>query len=190
MELSIEGKRVVKLWSEEEIQRKVDEIAQKIYQSYKENIIEKGEKLVMVVILYGAMPFAKDLCQRLENTEESFFEKLSLDTLGVSTYKNTTEPEQVRIWKDLSKSLKGKNVLVIEDIADTGETLDCVLKHLKAKKPKSIKVAVLIDKKPRRRKKVKIDFVGFELEEPLWLIGYGLDFKGVGRGLKFIGYLK
>jgi hypoxanthine phosphoribosyltransferase len=190
MELSIEGKRVVKLWSEEEIQRKVDEIAQKIYQSYKENIIEKGEELVMVVILHGAMFFATDLYQRLENTEESFFGKLSLDTLVISTYKNTTEPEQVRILKDLSKSPREKHILIVEDIVDTGETLYWILKHLKAKKPKSIKVAVLIDKKPRRRKKVKIDFVGFELEEPLWLIGYGLDFKGVGRGLKFIGYLK
>jgi len=192
MKLEIDGREVVKLWSEEEIKEKVAEIAQKIYTSYKEEVGIKGEDLVMVVILHGAMFFATDLYQKLEDieSEPSFLGKLTLDTLVVSTYENTTEPEQVKILKDLTKSPKGKHILVVEDIVDTGETLYSILKHLKAKGPKSIKVAVLIDKKPRRRKRVKVDFVGFELEKPLWLIGYGLDSKGMGRGLRFIGYLK
>jgi len=183
--MKIEEKKVVKLWSEQEIKKMVDKIAEQIYECYKENI-KRGEELVMVIVLHGGMFFGVDLYRKLEPL---FLGNLYLDTLGISTYKNAIEPDQVRILKDLSKSPRRKNILVVEDIVDTGETLHWILQHLKAKKPKSIKVAVLIDKTPKRRKKVKIDFVGFNLEDPLWLVGYGLDYKGRGRGLEFIGYL-
>jgi hypoxanthine phosphoribosyltransferase len=185
-EIFIEGKRVEPLYSEREIGKKIAKLARQIYKEYKEKI-EKGEKLVIVLILNGAMFFGTELYRILEGY---FLGSLELDTLAVSSYRSGTKAGRVKILKDLNRPASGKHLLIVEDIVDTGETLAEVLKFLKAKNPKSIRVAVLIDKIPRRKVKVKIDFVGFRVKKPYWLVGYGLDYKEMGRSLPFVGALK
>jgi len=189
-EIIIGGQKVVPLYSQKEIQERVRELGDKIFKAYEKEITGK-EKLVVVLILRGAIFFGTDLYRILEEKffKKHLFENLELDTLAISTYGNSTQPGEVKILKDLNRSVQGKNILVVEDIVDTGETLKRVQEFLMAKKPRSIKIAALIDKTPRRKKEVQIDFVGFSLSEPLWVVGYGLDYKEAGRGLPFIGAL-
>jgi hypoxanthine phosphoribosyltransferase len=112
----------------------------------------------------------------------------SIDLMSVSSYEGTGQGA-ARILKDLDLSIKGRDVILVEDIVDTGMTLNTLIDYLQTKKPASLKVATLLDKRARRLVNVPVDYVGFEIPDE-FVVGYGLDFNQRFRNLPFIGTLK
>jgi len=138
---------------------------------------------VLVSILKGALPFLADLMRQVQIP-------LSLDFLEVSSYGEGTETSGVvRILKDLAHPIEGRNVIVVEDILDTGFTLRYVIEHLQQQKPASLKLVTLLDKPARRIVPIDIDYRGFEIPDR-FVVGYGLDYGERYRNLPFIGVLK
>ncbi len=159
------------------IARRVSELADEIAREYE------GKDLVLVSVLKGALPFLADLMREIPLP-------LSLDFLEVSSYGHSTETSGVvRVLKDLAHPIEGRNVLVVEDVIDTGLTLNYVLDHLRAQRPASLKLCTLLDKPARRVVPLSIDFRGFEIPDK-FVIGYGLDYAERYRNLPFIGVLK
>lgn len=165
------------LVTEEQLARRVSELGETIAREYA------GKDLVLVSILKGALPFLADLMRRTPIP-------LRLDFLEVSSYGDATESSGVvRILKDLAHPIEGRDVLVVEDILDTGRTLQYVLDHLRAQHPASVRLCVLLDKPSRRVIPVRIDHVGFEIPDE-FVVGYGLDYAERYRNLPFVGVLK
>ena len=165
---------------EAEIMRRVGELAGQITASYQ---AQSAADLVVVGILRGAVVFMSDLIRRLPLP-------LTIDFMAISSYGGSTESSgAVRILKDISESIEGKHVLVVEDIVDTGLTLQNLLDVLKARKPLSLAVCALLNKPSRRKAKVAVDYCGFEIPDE-FVVGYGLDFAGHYRHLPYIGVLK
>ena len=176
---------IVELYSEKDIQEMVQILAREIAEDFKDLMQQKNFQLVLVGILNGAVPFIGDLARALSK----YFPLgiLEIDYLAISSHR---EGGPIRLEKDTKKPLKNKHVLVVEDITDTGRTLEEIMKIIAAKDPASIRICVLIDRYSPTEKVVKPDYVGFTVCKPHWLVGYGLDDKGIGRELPFIGYLK
>lgn len=167
------------LLSEEEIKKRVQELGEAISQDYK------GEELVLVCVLKGAVVFYTDLIRAIGNDVD-----VSLDFISCSSYGNgTVSSGEVRIMKDLDRSVEGKHVLVVEDIVDTGTTLHYLLDNLKARQAKSVKLATLLNKPERRKVEVHVDYNGFTVPD-YFVIGYGLDYAERYRHLPYIGILK
>jgi len=165
---------------EEEIQSRVRELAEQITSHYLE---QNAPGLVVVGILRGAVVFMSDLIRCLPLP-------LTIDFMAISSYGgSTTSSGAVRILKDISESIEGKHVLVVEDIVDTGLTLNNLLDVLRARKPRSLAVCALLNKPARRKVAVAVDFCGFEIPDE-FVVGYGLDFAGQYRHLPYIGVLK
>ena len=157
--------------SQEKIFQKVKELAEQIDKDYNE------EPLILIGTLKGAFIFLADLVRHLKNPN------VQIDFVRVKSYgMSDISSENVEITKDLELPLKGKNVILVEDIVDTGITLKFLYNYIKTFKPKSLKICVLIDKKERRKVNVPIDYVGFEIEGG-FLVGYGLDFAEKFRHL-------
>src|SRR5213594_1664037 len=143
----------------------------------------RGKDLVLVSILKGALPFLADLMRQMPIP-------LALDFLEVSSYGAETESSGVvRILKDLAQPIEGRDVVVVEDILDTGHTLSYVLEHLRGQRPASLRLCVLLDKPARRVIPVEIDYRGFEIPDK-FVVGYGLDYAERYRNLPFVGVLK
>jgi hypoxanthine phosphoribosyltransferase len=161
----------------QQIQDKVKALAEEISRDYR------GKNLVIVGVLKGAVVFLGDLIKNINVP-------LVLDFIAVSSYGNTTETSGVvRILKDLDHSIEGMDVLIVEDIIDSGLTL-CYLKdNLKSRGANSIKICTLLDKPYRRKADVKVDYKGFEIEDE-FVVGYGLDFAERFRNLPEICVLK
>jgi hypoxanthine phosphoribosyltransferase len=161
----------------QQIQDKVKALAEEISRDYR------GKDLVIVGVLKGAVVFLGDLIKNINVP-------LVLDFIAVSSYGNTTETSGVvRILKDLDHSIEGMDVLIVEDIIDSGLTL-CYLKdNLKSRGANSIKICTLLDKPYRRKADVKVDYKGFEIEDE-FVVGYGLDFAERFRNLPEICVLK
>ena len=141
-----------------------------------------GHDLVIVSLLTGTVMFLADLIRHLSLP-------LRLDFIGVSSYRDGTESRELIFTKALRLDVRGRDVLLVDDILDTGKTLKHVLAKLRALKPRRIKVCVLLEKKARRVEKVRADYVGFQI--PDWfVVGYGLDFAERYRNLPFVGVLK
>lgn len=142
-----------------------------------------GEELIVVCILKGAFLFTSDLCRQIDLPQK-------MDFMAVSSYGDSTRSSGiVKIEKDLSESIEGKNVLIVEDIIDSGLTLSYIVKILKDRNPKSIKICVLCNKPSNQQQHVKVDYCGFKLEDE-FVVGYGLDFRGYLRNLPYIGIVK
>lgn len=142
-----------------------------------------GEELIVVCILKGAFLFTSDLCRHINLPQK-------MDFMAVSSYGDSTRSSGiVKIDKDLSESIEGKNVLIVEDIIDSGLTLSYIVKILKGRNPKSIKICVLCNKPSNQQQHVKVDYCGFTLEDE-FVVGYGLDFRGYLRNLPYIGIVK
>jgi hypoxanthine phosphoribosyltransferase len=138
---------------------------------------------VLVSVLKGSIIFLGDLVRRLDFP-------LAIDLMEVSSYGGATESSGlVRILKDLSRSIEGRDVLVVEDIIDTGLTLNYLLGYLRGKSPASIAVCALLDKPARRLVDIPIDYLGFQIPDR-FVVGYGLDFDERYRNLPFIGVLR
>jgi hypoxanthine phosphoribosyltransferase len=153
------------------IQKRVREVAHQITKDFK------GERLHLIGVLKGACIFLSDLVREI-NLETS------IDFIAVSSYgKNKESSGQVRLIKDLDSSIEGLNVIVVEDILDTGITLTYLLRVLEQRKPKSLRIAALLDKPSRRIKAVKADYIGFKIPND-FVVGYGLDYAERYRNLK------
>jgi hypoxanthine phosphoribosyltransferase len=165
------------LIGEEALKQKVREMAKQIEKDYQ------GKDLVAVGILKGALLFLADLVKAVDLP-------LTYDFMDVSSYGASTESSgEVRILKDLSMKIKDKDVLIVEDIIDTGYTLAFLLETLKARKPASIKICCLLNKKDRRKVTVPVDYAGFEIPDA-FAVGYGLDYAERYRNLPYIGVLE
>jgi len=151
------------IFSANKIKSRVKELAEQISKDYA------GKELVMVGILNGAFIFMADLVRAIEMP-------LEIDFIRVASYgAGSVSSGSVTFTKDIELSIKGKNVLLIEDIVDTGKTLSFLKQHISDKKPASLKICALIDKKERREISVIVDYSGFEIKEG-FLVGYGLDY--------------
>ena len=160
--------------SEEEIANKVKELAKQIEKDYE------GEQLLVVGILKGASVFVSDLIRKIDLD-------VNIDFMSVSSYGNGTESSgTVRILKDLDVDIAGKNVLIVEDIIDSGLTLSNLVKELKIRNPKSLKLCTLLDKPQRRTSNIPVDDVGFVIEDK-FIVGYGIDWAEKYRNLPDIG---
>jgi hypoxanthine phosphoribosyltransferase len=166
------------LLTEEQIEAKVTEMGRQISADYA------GRELTLVSVLKGSLPFMADLMRRISLP-------LRIDLMEVSSYGGTSTESSglVRILKDLSAPIEGRDVLLVEDIIDTGLTLNYLLRYLKGKNPRSIKVCSLLDKPARRLVEIPLDYVGFEIPDA-FVVGYGLDFGEVYRNLRFVGVLR
>jgi len=171
-EAKVEGVDRV-LYSHAKIQRRVRTLARHISRDYA------GERLVLVGILKGVVCFMADLMQHLSLP-------VTLDFMAISYYGG--DGQVVKITRDLDSSITGQHVLMVEDIVDTGMTLNYILNHLSAHNPASLRVCTLLDKRARRLINVPLDYVGFEVPDE-FVVGYGLDYRGEYRNLPFVGIL-
>ena len=157
---------------ENEIAKRVREIGEKIGKDYA------GKDLVVVGILKGAVVFMSDLVRAIPETVN-----VSLDFMAVSSYGDSTKTSGiVRIVKDLDSSVKDKNVLIVEDIVDTGLTLSYLVKLMHERQPGTVKVCALLDKEERRKVPVQVEYKGFSIPDK-FVVGYGLDYAGRWRNL-------
>lgn len=163
------------MFSEEVIAAKITELGKQIAADYA------GKELVLVGVLKGSCVFLADLMRAIDLP-------LSIDFMSVSSYKDgTVSSGDVEILKDLSNPIRGKDVLVVEDIVDTGLTLTRLLEILGSRGANSIRLATFLDKpEPRIKKELKIDYIGFTIQNE-FVVGYGLDAAGRYRNLPFIG---
>lgn len=165
------------LLSEEEVDRRINEIGKQISKDYA------GKEVHLICVLKGGSFFLCELAKRIDVP-------VSLDFMSVSSYgKDTKSSGVVKIVKDLDESIKGKNVLVIEDIVDSGRTLSYLLELLKDRDPASLRLCTLLDKPERRVVDVKVDYTGFQVPDE-FVVGYGLDYDQLYRNLPYIGVVK
>ncbi|HLQ10879.1 MAG TPA: hypoxanthine phosphoribosyltransferase [Ktedonobacteraceae bacterium] len=165
------------LLTSEVIQAKVAELGQRIAADYR------GRNLLLLGTLKGAVPFIGDLARAIDLP-------LEIDYMAVSSYGNATESSGVvRILKDLEGPVQYKNVLIVEDIVDSGQTLHYLMDVLRQRKPLSLRVCALLDKGRERVKSVKLDYTGFAIPDR-FVVGYGLDYAQLYRNLPYIGILK
>lgn len=162
--------------SEEEIAIRIQALGQAITQDFD------GEDLVVICVLKGAFIFCSDLIKRINRP-------LSLEFIALSSYGDGTQSSgNVRLDMDITCNVEGKNILIVEDIVDTGLTIKTLMQMLKLRKPKDIRLASLLYKPSKLKHDVKIDYLGFEIEDK-FVIGYGLDYAGRYRELPYIGVL-
>ncbi|MGZ8938037.1 MAG: hypoxanthine phosphoribosyltransferase [Limisphaerales bacterium] len=161
---------------EEQIHRRVRALAAKIEKDYR------GRDLVMVALLNGTVMFLADLIRHLKLP-------LRLDFIGVSSYGAGTSSGELVFTKELRLDVKGRDVLLVDDILDTGRTVQRVSATVRALKPRSLKVCVLLNKEARRVEKVEADYIGFDIPDE-FVVGYGLDYAERYRNLPFVGVLK
>jgi len=165
------------LLTEEELKAKVKELGEKISADYQ------GKEPLLISVLRGSYIFMADLTRALTIP-------CQVDFMAVSSYgSGTSSSGQVNIIKDLSDSIEGKDVIVVEDILDSGNTLHYLLQVLSARHPASIRLATLLDKPSRRTKPVQANYVGFSVPDK-FVVGYGLDYDERYRNLPYIGILK
>ena len=165
------------LISESQIQRRIAALGEHISRDFA------GEEVLFVAVLKGAMLFLADLIRHVDLP-------LAIDFMAVSSYgKGTESSGVVRILKDLDEPIDGRHVIIVEDIVDSGRTLDYLLRMLHQRRPATLHVCTLLDKRSCREIDVPIDYVGFEVPDA-FVVGYGLDFAENYRQLPFIGVLK
>ena len=165
--------KILKKISEEDIRKKVEEIARSISEEYKDN------EPVLIGILNGSFIFIADLIRKISVPSE-------VDFIRLASYgSNSISSGKIKLTKDSELLLRGKPVIIVEDIIDTGLTLSYLIKHIKKKSPESIRVCTLINKFGRRQKEIGIDYRGFDIEDG-FLVGYGLDYSEKYRHLPYI----
>ncbi len=165
------------LFTKEQIGEKISELGKAISRDYA------GRDLVLIGILKGSVLFMADLLREITIP-------CSMDFMAVSSYGNaTTSSGVVRILKDLDFIIEGKDVLVVEDIIDSGITLKYLIEYLEAKKPNSVEITCLLTKPERRKTEIDVKYLGFTVPD-FFLVGYGLDFAEKYRNLPYIGILK
>jgi len=172
------SERLVTMLSDQQIAARVTELGAQIAQEYKDRSV------VLVVVLKGSFIFAADLCRAIG------MHNLRVDFLGVRSYGEGTETSGVvQITQDLSKPIAGEDVIIVEDIVDTGLTIAHLMDLFRTRQPRSVKVCALLHKPARARVEVKVDYLGFTIEDK-FVVGYGLDFAERYRNLPYIGVVE
>lgn len=164
------------LISQEEIQERIKELARQIEKDYN------SEEVVMIVILNGAAFFAMDLAKNITSS-------VLVDFMKISSYSGTQSTGNLKMKLDLSQDILDKNVLIVEDIVDTGRTLYYLKDYLLSKNPKSLKICTLLNKEERREFDISADYVAFDIPNK-FVIGYGLDYDEKYRNLPYIAYVE
>ncbi len=165
------------LIDERKLQERVAQLGEQITRDYQ------GKNLTLLPILKGSVFFASDLARAIDLP-------LTMEFLGLSSYLGGTETTgEVRITSDVTKPMAGHDLLVVEDIIDTGLTMKFLLENLRARRPASVKVCSLLEKPSRAKTRVEIDYRGFEIDDR-FVVGYGLDYAEKYRNLPFIGVMK
>jgi len=161
----------------EELQAKIAELGRQISEDYR------GQNPLLICLLRGAVVFLSDLIRAIDIP-------LEMDFMAISSYGASTESSGVvRLVMDLKSNIMGRNVLIVEDIVDSGRTLAYILDNLQTRRPADIKVCALLSKPSRREVQVELDYLGFEIPDK-FVVGYGLDYAEAYRNLPFIGVLK
>lgn len=167
----------INVWiNKSKLEKRIQELAKQIEKDYKD------KEIVMVGILKGSVMFMTELAKNIKSNVE-------LDFMDVSSYEGTESTKKVTINKDIRNSIEGKDVIIVEDIIDTGRTLTYVLEHLKQKNPNSIKIVTMLSKPSRRIMELNVEYIGFAIEDK-FVVGYGLDYKEKYRNLPYIGYIE
>jgi hypoxanthine phosphoribosyltransferase len=166
------------LLTEDQIQSKVTELGARISADMA------GRQLTLVSVLKGSLPFMADLMRAINLP-------LRIDLMEVSSYGGATTESSglVRILKDLSASIEGEDVLIVEDIIDTGLTLNYLVRYLRGKNPRTLRICTLLDKPARRLVDIPVDYTGFTIPDQ-FVVGYGLDYSEYYRNLRFVGVLR
>ena len=173
----MENYKVSVLIPEEEVNARISELGKQITDDYK------GKKVHMICVLKGGAFFLCELGKRIDLD-------VSVDFMSVSSYGGGTKTSGiVKIIKDLDEPLEGQDVLIVEDIIDSGNTLSYLVDILGKRNPRSIRVCTLLDKPERREKYVKVDYVGFEIPDK-FVVGYGLDYDQKYRNLPYVGVVE
>lgn len=161
------------LYSEDQLKTRVSELARQICKDYQ------GKTPVLVGILKGSVVFLSDLLRELH---KEGLTDVEVDFMTVSSYGTSKEYQGSKIIQDVSLDIKDKDVLIVEDIIDSGHTLAFITKHLKEKHPASLSIVTMLDKKERREAEVPVSYIGFTIKGSPWVEGYGLDGGKYGRG--------
>lgn len=164
------------LIDEKKIENRIKEIAKQIENDYS------NEEIVIICILKGAAFFATDLAKRINLP-------VTVDFMKVSSYEGTESTKKIDFKLDISTDISNKNVIIVEDIVDTGRTLTYLKDYLNSKNPKSLKICTMLDKKERREFDLNPEYVCFEIPDK-FVIGYGLDYDEKYRNLPYIGYIE
>ena len=165
------------LFTEEDIRKRAGELGAQITEEFK------GEELIVIGTLRGAVMW---MCELIKHIDLD----LKIDFMSASSYgSSTTSSGVVKIKKDTTMDLYGKNVLIVEDIVDTGTTLKFLQEYLADRNTKCVKICTMLDKPSRRTKNVQADYIGFEVED-LFIVGFGLDYDQHYRNLPYISYLE
>ena len=171
------NEKITVLIDEETIENRIKEIAEQISKDYE------GKEVRLICILKGSIFYTAELAKRLRIPS-------TIDFMSVSSYgAGTVSSGQVNIKKDLDESIEGIDVIVVEDIVDTGNTLSQLIPELKKRNPKSIEITTLLDKPSRREVDIDVRYIGFEVEDK-FVVGYGLDYDQNYRDLPFIGVVE
>ena len=163
------------LINESRIEKRLDEMAKEIDKAYE------GKEIILIGILKGSVVFMVELAKRMKT-------KVQFEFIEVSSYEGTESTGKVKIVKDIKNSIEGKDVLIVEDIIDTGITLTFLKEYLLLKKPNSLKIATLLSKPSRRIKELDVDYIGFKIEDK-FVIGYVLDYNQNYRKIPYIVYV-
>jgi len=176
VDIEVPGKTMKVLIDEERLQSRVAELGAEITEYYRDS----GRELVLLVVLKGSVIFAADLCRHINLP-------CTLEFMGLSSYGADTQSSGVvRVTLDLSSPVRGKDVLIVEDIIDTGLTMRYLLKNIATREPASLRVCTLLHKPARSKVEVQMDWVGETIPDH-FVIGYGLDFNQKYRNLPYIG---
>ncbi|MGR6438643.1 hypoxanthine phosphoribosyltransferase [Proteus mirabilis] len=168
------------IFSEEEIKQRIAELGREITEHYRSR--QEKHDLVLIGLLKGSFIFMADLCREIEVPHE-------VDFMTVSSYGNgMTSTRDVKIIKDLDEDIRGKDVLIVEDIIDSGNTLNRVKEILSLREPASIAICTLLDKPSRREVDVPVEWIGYSIEDK-FVIGYGIDYAQRYRHLPYIGHV-
>ena len=171
------GERIRVMLTEEEVDKRINEIGEQISRDYE------GRKIHLICILKGGAFFMCELAKRITVP-------VSMDFMSISSYGGGTESSGIiKIVKDLDEAIMGEDVLVVEDIVDSGRTLNHLMGLLKERKPNSLRLCTLLDKPDRRVIEVKVDYTGFQIPDE-FVVGYGLDYAQKYRNLPYIGIVE
>ena len=160
----------------EKIEKRIEELAEEISKDYE------GKSIEFIVVLKGAVIFAVELAMKVKPN-------IRFDFIEISSYSGTESTGVLKVNKDLKADIEGKDVLIVEDIIDTGRTLSYLRDYLLSKNPNSLKICTLVNKPSRRIIDVPIDYNGFDIEDK-FIVGYGFDIDGDYRNMPYIGYIE
>lgn len=164
------------LINKSKLEKRIEEMGKQIAKDYE------GKELILVGILKGSVMFMAELAKNIKKS-------VALDFMDVSSYEGTESTGKIKINKDIRDSIEGKDVIIVEDIIDTGRTLTYVKEYLEQKNPNSVKIATMLSKPSRRVLELKVDYIGFAIEDK-FVVGYGLDYNEQYRNLPYIGYIE